>query len=202
MGRFQNETSVEKFQWQELDGNWHFGHWQEQLSPFMLLPMPSLSVRRAEQQDVGALIELCVAHAEFEGGLTCGTDLAARLGRALFGDSSRAIAWVAEQETDREVVGYASASPVFSTWQGQEFLHLDCLFLIEDARGHDGGRMLFEAARSYAAQHGFPWMEWQTPVWNAAAMRFYQRLGAAALAKQRFSLPSERASPREGLERP
>jgi GNAT superfamily N-acetyltransferase len=101
--------------------------------------MQPFSVRPARFQDSQVLAELCILHAEYEGSLTRGTATAASLGKALFGDSARAIAWVVERESGDGIVGFATASPVFSTWHGEDFLHLDCLFVVEEARGHGGG---------------------------------------------------------------
>ncbi len=152
--------------------------------------MTFLAIRPAKRQDVDALAELCVEHAEFERGRTSGTELAARLTEALFGETPLAGAWVAVRVADGQVVGFASASAVFSTWQGKEFLHLDCLYLVESARGYGGGYLLLAAVREHAVQRKISWLEWQTPAANTAAIRFYERVGAAALAKQRFSLSS------------
>lgn len=129
-----------------------------------------LAIRPAKRQDVGAL--------------------AARLTEALIGATPPAGAWVAVRVADGHVVGFASASPVFSTWQGEEFLHLDCLHLVESARGYGGGYLLLAALREHAVQRKISWLEWQTPAANTAAIRLYERVGAAALRKQRFSLSS------------
>lgn len=149
--------------------------------------MTFLAVRPARPQDVDALMQLCREHAEFEGGCI-GGGLAARLAEALFGQAPLARAWVAERASDAHVVGFASAGPVFSTWRGEEFLHLDCLYLVESARGYGGGYLLLAAVREHAVRQGFAWLEWQTPAANLAAIRFYERVGATSLAKQRFSL--------------
>lgn len=150
--------------------------------------MTSMTVRRAQPEDLERLAQLCISHAAYEGGMACAADLPGRLGKALFGTAPRALAWVVESHPDSGAVGFATASPVFSTWQCEDFLHLDCLFLIESARGHGAGRLLIEAVRMYAVSCGFLWLEWQTPAWNAAAIGFYEKLGATAAAKQRFTL--------------
>ena len=48
--------------------------------------------------------------------------------------------------------------------------------------------LLMKAAARYAADHDLGWMEWQTPDWNTGAIRFYERLGAVAKSKFRFSV--------------
>jgi RimJ/RimL family protein N-acetyltransferase len=39
---------------------------------------------------------------------------------------------------------------------------------------------------------GLTEVQWQTPSWNEGAIRFYDRLGARARAKTRFTLTVER----------
>jgi GNAT superfamily N-acetyltransferase len=97
--------------------------------------------------------------------------------------------WVAV--SDAAVVGYATASPVFSTWQATDYLHLDCLYLDAEHRGQGGGRLIISAIYEYARANNFPWIEWQTPTWNSNAIRFYERLGATNTQKARFSIAVE-----------
>lgn len=152
------------------------------------------TVRRVQTQDTPVLAALCLLHAKYERAPTSGSVTAAALDKALFGNPVRAVAWVLESKAGDCILGFATASPVFSTWRGEDFLHLDCLFIIEAARRQKGGSSLLAAVGRYALQAGFAWLEWQTPAWNAAAIRFYQRLGAVGVAKQRFSLPSKIAA--------
>ncbi|WP_324609629.1 hypothetical protein [Streptomyces sp. WM6386] len=71
---------------------------------------------------------------------------------------------------DGAVVGYATCSAEVSTWDGSEYLHMDCLFL---RHGH----------------RGLGQVQWQTPAWNEGAIRFYGRIGATSKDKRRFFLP-------------
>ena len=47
---------------------------------------------------------------------------------------------------------------------------------------------MMAAVRQRAQMLGCEAMQWQTPVWNEGAIRFYDRLGATRLAKQRYTL--------------
>lgn len=105
----------------------------------------------------------------------------------LFGAAPRLHAIVAAD--DDGIVGYATASLEASTWQGVEFLHMDCLFLREAARGSGVGGLLLTALRELAASLGARELRWQTPDWNEGAIRFYDRTGATRSAKQRYTLP-------------
>ncbi len=85
-------------------------------------------------------------------------------------------------------VGYASVTNDVETWAGEQFAHLDCLF-VADTRRHSGiGRRLIAAVVEEARRNGNDVLQWQTPAWNEGAIRFYERLGATHHTKERFSL--------------
>lgn len=85
-------------------------------------------------------------------------------------------------------MGYASATLDFSTLAGAPFLHLDCLYLEPAARGLGlGGELLVEVV-GYARAQGCTQLQWQTPVWNADAIRFYDRLDAIRQEKYRYTM--------------
>lgn len=130
-------------------------------------------------------------HAEFERATPPRADLGERLPRILFGDTPRLVAFVAEDQ-DR-LIGYATCSTEISTWQGSEFLHLDCLYLREGTRGAGTGRKLMDAVIAEAHDRGLTELRWQTPDWNVDAARFYDRLGATSARKVRYSLSLDAA---------
>jgi L-amino acid N-acyltransferase YncA len=142
-------------------------------------------IRPAHAGDAPALAALCVEHAEYER-LTSYAEagLSERLAFAI--ESGRLHVWlllVAEQ-----IQGYASATIDFSTLAAQPFLHMDCLYLRQGARGRGMGLVLMQTLMAFGRFKGCCDMQWQTPVWNEGATRFYQRQGAKALEKTRFSL--------------
>ncbi|MFJ4091625.1 GNAT family N-acetyltransferase [Kitasatospora sp. NPDC089913] len=150
-------------------------------------PAPPAAVRPATVADLPAIARLCAAHAAFEKAGPVPADLASRLGPALFGPGPRARCLVVDR--GGELVGYATWSREFATWQGAEYVHLDCLFVTEPHRGGGWGRALLEAVVEAAAAAGAAEVQWQTPDWNADAVRFYHRAGARGRPKVRFSLP-------------
>ncbi len=89
---------------------------------------------------------------------------------------------------DTELLGYATCVPEFATWAGAEYLHMDCLYLRPGHRGRGIGRALIDAVAAHAAALGLPEVQWNTPDWNDGAIRFYDRLGATARTKQRYTL--------------
>jgi ribosomal protein S18 acetylase RimI-like enzyme len=157
-----------------------------------------LVVRRARREDLPRLVELIAAHAEYEHATVEVTDLAARLERTLIEPPTRAACFVAETSTPTvSVVGYATCTIDFSTWSASEYLHMDTLYVEDASRGHGIGRHLVDAITSHATQLGLGEVQWQTPVWNTDAVRFYQRLGATATNKIRFKLALDSSSPTE-----
>ncbi|GAA0623231.1 GNAT family N-acetyltransferase [Streptomyces crystallinus] len=146
-------------------------------------------VRPAHPSDLPRLAELAAEHAAYEKAAPPAPDLAERLAAVLFGqERPRARCFVAEIPGG-EVVGYATCAPEFSTWQAREFLHLDCLFLRDGHRGLGLGALLVDAVTAEARELGMAHVQWQTPVWNEGARRFYERMGARSSEKLRFVLP-------------
>jgi GNAT superfamily N-acetyltransferase len=143
-----------------------------------------LTLRVAIPADAQTLVPLCAAHAAYERLPAPPPDHAVRLQTALA--QGRLHAWLLEQGDT--AVGYASATVDYATLSGQLFAHLDCLYLQPEVRGQGGGQLLMHAAKEFAMSHGCLQLQWQTPEWNHSAMRFYDRLGARRVVKQRYVL--------------
>jgi GNAT superfamily N-acetyltransferase len=148
------------------------------------------------------LIELCAEHAAYEGASYDPQGKVESLTRALFapihactpGLSSSVVAWWDMRRRLRSFPAFDAAC----------FLHMDCLYLREETRGLGLGRQLVMEIASLAYRLGCVNVQWQTPVWNERAIRFYQRLGGEGKEKVRFVfggeakdpfLPSERETP-------
>lgn len=145
---------------------------------------PTYLIRTALPDDIEGLIELCAEHATYEG---TNYDLRGKrecLSAALFLTDPRVYAWVVVR--NGYLVGYATATQEFSTWDAALFLHMDCLYLREEVRGYGLGRLLVEEIARLALQLGCVNVQWQTPTWNEHAIRFYQHLGAKSNQKVRF----------------
>ncbi|MCC0805573.1 GNAT family N-acetyltransferase [Methylobacterium sp. W2] len=145
----------------------------------------STRVRKAMVPDAPALLNLVRAHAAFERGeapLSFG-----ELETILSADDPPTHLLVAEGHT--ALVGYAAVTFDFSLWQGCPYGHLDCLFVVATARGRGIGRQLFDAAVRLAQAEDIDRLEWQTPLWNKDAIRFYSRTGALGVTKERFAIP-------------
>ncbi len=142
--------------------------------------------RRASPADLGILVELCVEHAVFEQTLLNTDGLQGRLEQAIFENPARLYCWVVEYAG--VIVGYATATVDFSTWNAASFMHLDCLYLKASARGNGLGRLLLCQVIEFARTLNCRNLQWQTPVWNEPAIRFYEREGAMPHQKYRFIL--------------
>ncbi|MGW5402311.1 N-acetyltransferase family protein [Streptomyces sp. NPDC003952] len=154
---------------------------------------PAPVVRPARPEDLPRLVELMGEHMAYERSAprpAGPAGLAGRLGAQLFAEGSRL--WVLLARTpEGEVAGYAACSAEFSFWEAREYLHMDCLYLAEEARGHGLGAALMDGVAALARERGLGRVEWQTPDWNEGAIRFYDRLGATGKPKLRYALPVE-----------
>ncbi|MGP9017881.1 GNAT family N-acetyltransferase [Streptomyces sp. BR1] len=146
-------------------------------------------VRHARPADLPRLAELAAEHAVYEKAAPPAPDLAERLGALLFGTGTPRVRCLVAETPDGEVVGYASCAPEFSTWQAREYLHMDCLFLRDGQRGLGLGALLIDAVKAEARALGITEVQWQTPVWNEGARRFYDRIGATGREKIRYAMP-------------
>ena len=144
----------------------------------------SQAVRAATAADAHRLTQLCEAHSAYEKLPFNPHGHAERLADALA--DGRLHAWVAL--VDGEVVGYASVTMDYSTLSAQRFLHLDGLYLEQEARGQGLGAVLFNVVKQHGQEQGCANLQWQTPEWNAPGIRFYNRTGASCLEKQRYTL--------------
>lgn len=140
----------------------------------------------ASPSDMPDLVALCAEHASYERATYDPSGKIDLLRGALFAEPAQLFAWLAWK--DRVPVGYATATVEFSTWAAGHYLHMDCLFVQDHARGNAVGAKLLNAVIEKARVLGLRELQWQTPDWNLDAMRFYARHGASAKPKQRFVL--------------
>ena len=142
------------------------------------------SIRAAHAADAPQLADLCAEHAAFEQLSYSALGHVQRLAQALA--SQRLQAWLVS-DAQAQPVGYASLTLDFGALCAQPFAHLDCLYLRPQARGQRLGQALMLVVQAFARAQGVSQMQWQTPAWNAPAVRFYQGMGASAVEKQRFT---------------
>lgn len=146
-------------------------------------------VRAVRPTDLEPFVALCAEHAAYEKASYSSEGKAELLRVALF-EQKNLYAWVVEDENT--LVGYATATLEFSTWDVAYFLHMDCLYLKVEARGQGVGEKLIREVAKLAKEKNCVNVQWQTPDWNLRAMNFYKRLGATSKNKVRFFLSRER----------
>jgi GNAT superfamily N-acetyltransferase len=130
------------------------------------------------------------AHAAYEQAVLDQAGLAHRLLSKLFGCGARATCLVAELDDPiPRLVGYATLSNEFSTWSGNDYLHMDTLYVDASSRNNGVGATLLNSIVEHAQRRAISEIQWQTPDWNDRAIRFYERAGADSTVKHRFRLP-------------
>lgn len=142
------------------------------------------TIRFVEEADIDQLIDLCEAHAHYEQARYTRTGKAVQLAADLFCETPKLYGLVVEQHGN--LVGYATYMRQYATWDANDYVYLDCLFLDEAVRGLGIGTQLMERVREETQRLGCSLIQWQTPDFNTRAITFYNRLGATSKSKERF----------------
>ncbi|WNI14310.1 GNAT family N-acetyltransferase [Actinacidiphila sp. ITFR-21] len=148
------------------------------------------AVRPAAPGDQAELTRLYTDHADYERLGAPEPGAAAALIEAVSAASPRvwALVVVPPAAPVGRLAGYAAYSLEFAAWSVRDYLHLDCLYLDPEHRGRGVGAAVLREVAAHGTRLGAPRAEWQTPDWNADAIRFYGRHGALGRAKTRFTL--------------
>lgn len=113
----------------------------------------------------------------------------AHFGR-LLGDQSAGIQFVALGDAG-QALGFATLYfPLGSVTPGVYCLMND-LFVVPEVRGQGIGRALIRHCQSYAQQHGFQAIRWQTALDNHTAQRLYDSLPTTRSGWYTYTLPVE-----------
>jgi len=105
----------------------------------------------------------------------------AALRRTLFAATPAAEVLIAE--LDEQPVGFALFFASYSTFLAKAGLYLEDLFVQPAARGRGVGRALMVELARVAVRRDYGRFEWSVLDWNAPALEFYRRLGAAPMAE-------------------
>ncbi|MGH8293819.1 MAG: GNAT family N-acetyltransferase [Gammaproteobacteria bacterium] len=103
----------------------------------------------------------------------------------LFGTRPRAECIIAEH--DGTAIGFALYFHNFSTFLGKPGLYLEDLYVQPAFRGQGYGRGLLSHLAKLALDRGCGRFEWAVLDWNAPAIGFYRKLGAAIMADWRIN---------------
>ena len=144
----------------------------------------AITVRPARREDVGVILAMIGALAEYEKLAQLCVAKAADIESALFGPVPRAevlLAWI-----DDEAVAFALFFHNFSTFLGRPGLWLEDLFVRPEYRRRGCANALLGALAGIARARGCGRFEWAVLDWNASAIDFYQSLGATVLPDWRI----------------
>ncbi len=133
-------------------------------------------LRKAKPEDVGDIVRLVRALAEYEKLLHRVVSTEEDFLRTMFGPAPVAHAVLAE--ADGAVVGMALYYYTFSTFTGRCDLFLEDLFVMPERRGHGIGLALFRHLAGIAREEKCRRIEWRVLDWNQPAIDFYRSIGA------------------------
>ncbi|MFP5397716.1 MAG: N-acetyltransferase family protein [Gammaproteobacteria bacterium] len=152
------------------------------------VPAAAARLRPAAPADLGAVVALIGELAAFERLTHLLQVTPEALHPHLFGDRPVAECLVAEVDRDggAAVVGFALFFTNFSTFLGKPGLYLEDLYVQPAVRGRGIGRALLERLGALAVARGCGRFEWSVLDWNADAIRFYEKMGAAVLPDWRI----------------
>jgi GNAT superfamily N-acetyltransferase len=142
--------------------------------------MGDIVIRPAGPEDVATLLQLIRALAEFEKLAHEVRASEADLLREGFGPTPRYEALLAEE--DGRALGFALYFHTFSTFEGRSGLHLEDIFVRDQARGRGIGRKLMGRLAAIAAERDCARLDLSVLHWNPAR-RFYDRLGMKQMAE-------------------
>lgn len=142
-------------------------------------------IRTVVRSDLPRVIQLIKAHAEYEKACVLNIENIQNLSK-LFFDKKELKCLVVEIE--KNLVGYATYTKQISTWGASYYLYLDCLYLENEVRRKGIGKVIIEKIKENALALECETMQWQTPVFNKNAIKFYKNLGAISRTKERFVL--------------
>ncbi|AJT40845.1 GNAT family N-acetyltransferase [Psychromicrobium lacuslunae] len=140
-----------------------------------------MSIRPAARTDVPVILELIHDLAIYEKEPNAVKTTEAMLEAALFGDSAKVFAHIAENQ--HGVQGFALWFLNYSTWEGVHGIYLEDLYVRPEARGGGHGKALLKNLASIAIEQGYARVEWSVLKWNTPSIDFYRSLGAAPMAE-------------------
>jgi ribosomal protein S18 acetylase RimI-like enzyme len=146
-------------------------------------------IRECTEKDLPRLVELCRKHSDFEQATYDPKGKENLLKKAIFLDRPKLYCFVIESCNNLQ--GFFSYTFDYSTWDAQTFLYLDCLYLEPEFRGQRIGEVVFEKLKEIAIQNDCVNIQWQTPIFNERAIKFYNRIGGAGKNKVRFFIDTK-----------
>lgn len=147
--------------------------------------MTALHIRPARPADVAPILAMIRELAVFEKLEHMVIADEAMLHDALFGTRPPCEAIVGEAPGG-DVVTFALFFHNFSTFLGRKGLYLEDLYVKQDRRGLGYGKRMLSALAALAVERQCGRFEWSVLDWNANAIAFYEKMGAAVLPDWRI----------------
>lgn len=138
--------------------------------------MPNVTLSPLVPERFDDFIALVNALADYESLPRPEPDAVARLRNDAFGERRRFEAVLAD--LDGHAAGYAIHFETYSSFLARPTIYLEDLFVLDDARRHGVGGMLFDHVAELGRTRGCGRMEWQVLDWNQLARDFYAKRGA------------------------
>jgi GNAT superfamily N-acetyltransferase len=145
----------------------------------MTRPLQTLRIAPATPEDAALIVALVRELAEYERLLHEVRMTPEDVVRDLFGPRPYAEAVIAREGA--EAVGFALWFHNYSTFAGRPGLYLEDLYVRPAFRGRGHGEALLRYLARLAIERGCARFEWAVLDWNAPAIAFYRKLGAAAM---------------------
>ncbi|HWG24836.1 GNAT family N-acetyltransferase [Actinospica sp.] len=137
-------------------------------------------IRPAQPEDVVEIHAMVRELAEYEKALDEAKATPRQLHDALFGESPKVFAHIAEDDAG-DVVGFALWFLNYSTWTGAHGIYLEDLYVRPSARGSGHGKALLAQLARICVERGYTRLEWSVLDWNAPAIAVYRSQGAVPM---------------------
>jgi GNAT superfamily N-acetyltransferase len=138
-------------------------------------------IRSAVPADVPTIVALIRDLADYEREPESARATEEQLHTALFGESPKVFALMADDDATGKSVGFALYFLNFSTWLGIHGIYLEDLFVRPEARGGGHGKALLKELARIAVDRGYGRVEWSVLNWNEPSIGFYKSLGAVPM---------------------
>ena len=135
----------------------------------------SFILRRGEQKDAQAILDLIIELAVFEKEPNAVEISIEDLIDDGFSNVPKFKTFVAEE--NNKIIGMALFYERYSTWKGKA-IHLEDLMVTQSKRGIGAGKALYTAVLKYAYEKGCKRVAWEVLDWNTSAVDFYKSTGA------------------------
>lgn len=132
------------------------------------------SIRKATPADAQILLDLFVAHANYEKEEFATEGKLQAIEKCLSSNPQPFECIVVEH--DGEVRGYCNYLVQYDSWACAPHMLLDALYLKPELRGHGVGMEIMNLVKEAAKAAECKTVRWQTPVFNEMGINFYKKL--------------------------